>query len=450
MKESQRSNMDLLDVDLGKIVVKVPVVMEQCWRYLKARDMLEGVFRISGSTRRVNACYNGRSLASWLAENPSQHDVCSVIKRCLRQYLDGEPLFNEAATGKIKLLYDQYTAKLAVRHDFLFEDSGLVFSFKTAKTSYDSDPLEEFNEALVQYLAHDKETHRMYMFLYLLHNLSFLLQHAASTRMSSWNLAIIFEPYVFSSSKVEHLPYLQRILQIFIQNGDVIADIYASVGSLQSDDNSYLSVESPLTNNVANESFAEEPDIKDHSNRRSLSKRISTLFDGYYNPVGGSTSKKRLSLSFDLLAKSKFSEKASSSEDFTHALTPDDTKAIPRTSFLGHIPSPDPYTASPYVAQSGNSSAKNSTDNFSRPRKQPHLHHDTFTGSNKRQNRKSFINNLKGLSLHEKPEQSKAQIYNQLNNSTDGIFAPSDPMINNAQKSFLKRSLSLKVRSRKY
>ncbi|KAI8381249.1 uncharacterized protein BYT42DRAFT_298899 [Radiomyces spectabilis] len=149
-------------------VASVPIVVAKCGAYLKQHALsTEGIFRISGSTKRVNtleslfdqACTDYGFHVSW--QGYSVHDVATLFRRFL----------NKLPDPVIPLHYYQ-----------AFRD---IMSDRFYHTT--TDRINAFQELIGQL----PEAHQ-HLLLYLLDLLSLFASQAADNRMDAANLASVF------------------------------------------------------------------------------------------------------------------------------------------------------------------------------------------------------------------------------------------------------------------
>lgn len=398
--------------------VKVPKCLVQCFDYLQSNGMVEGIFRVNGSVKRISQYFSNHNVENWIAANPSPHDVSGVIKKYLNYYLYETSVFDGATTKEIKNHYIEYMNQiLVIDHN----DDVSINSFKTAKTSYDCSPLNEFVEKVVQSMISERSQDKNQLFIYVVYNLSLIMEHSTKTKMSSINLAIIFQPYFFDNSDINNiqaLPLLQEILQTLIENSHALIDEYSIEVANLHDNNSLMSIDSPITNHGNSTDTYIETDTSPVT-KRSISNRFSTLLDSYYNPIGNTTVGKpkrfSLSISVDQLSNSK----------------PNELKPIdPKSADVKSISMNDVSDAKGY-----------STTNSTIPVK-PEL-------KPRKSNRKSFIalfRNSSSFSINS--DDTKDPIYNHLNNSADSVLMAKNQIVDE-QQNFLKRNFSMKMKSKK-
>lgn len=413
-----RSRSSLSQVDQASVVVevnetgvKVPLGLVQCFNYIQSHGMVEGIFRVNGSVKRINQYYGNVGGEGLETSHASPHDVSGVIKRYLNHFLNDGSIFDAGTTREARGLYEDYQAQMLVDG---WDDTS-VESFKTARTSYDNDALNEFLEKFVQLIAGERSQEKNHLFVYLVHNLNMVMRHSQKTKMSSTNLAIIFQPYVFESdiTTIQALPLLQEILLTLIENSLRLVSEYALVAANLQDSNSLSSIDSPITSNGnINETFA-GPDYA--TRRRSMSHRFSTLLDNYYSPIGTTAKSKRFSISFDQLSKSKSSDKSVDPKMMGLKSTAD------LADFRNENRFPTPVVHSVPSA----------------------------TQARKKSNRKSFISLFKSLSLLSVDSNDvDLPIYGHLNNSMDSVISKNRVM--NDQENVLKRNFSLRIRTKKF
>lgn len=244
------------------------------------------------------------------------------------------------------------------------------------------------------------------------------MDHSIKTKMSSINLAIIFQPYFFDNSDINNiqvLPLLQEILQTLIENASALINEYSIEVANLHDNNSLMSIDSPITHQGNSTDAYIETDTSP-IRKRSISNRFSTLLDSYYSPIGNTNSGKpkrfSLSISVDQLSNAKPAD-----------IKPIDPKAVD------------------VKAISMNDVTGFSTSGPTNPAKSD--------SKSKKSNRKSFISlfrNSSSFSINS--DDTKDPIYNHLNNSADSVLIAKNPIVDD-QQTFLKRNFSMKMKSKK-
>lgn len=170
---------------------------------------------------------------------------------------------------------------------------------------------------------------RLHVFIFVICQLHRLLSEQEKTKMSSSNLAIIFQPYLLNSDLLELMPELQDILQTIIEDYSTFIES-VPLYTLESSTSiitklSEESVTSPISSASSTDSIPspytgqtsplkdETPNIEDYKKKQN---RFSFLFDSYTSPVS-----KRFSMDY-------FSRSKSTSE------------TMPEPSQLKHLPVP--------------------------------------------------------------------------------------------------------------
>lgn len=406
------------NVCVDGLSVRVPKCLVQCFEYLQSNGMVEGVFRVNGSVKRISQYFANPNIENWIAANPSPHDISGVIKKYLNYYLYDASVFDEATTREIKNHYVVYMNQILVIDH---KDDVSINSFKTAKTSYDCSPLNEFLEKFVQSMISERSQDKNQLFIYIIHNLSLIMDHSMKTKMSSINLAIIFQPYFFDNSDINNiqtLPLLQKILQTLIENSSALINEYSIEVANLHDNNSLMSIDSPITHH-GNSTDAYIETETSPVRKRSISNRFSTLLDSYYSPIGntnpGKPKRFSLSISVDQLSNAK----------------PTEIKSIvPKAVDVKSISMNDVSDSTGFSTVRPTNPAKSDS-------------------KSKKSNRKSFISlfrNSSSFSINS--DDTKDPIYNHLNDSTDSVLISKNPIVDD-QQNFLKRNFSMKMKSKK-
>ncbi|KAG2227214.1 hypothetical protein INT45_008458 [Circinella minor] len=174
----------------------IPLVVAKCGSFLKAHGLqTEGIFRISGNTRRVN-------ILQTLFDNPKEsyglnlnwlgytiHDASTALRRYLNKL--PEPVIPHA-------FYKDFRNVMSDKH-------------------YHSN--EERIEAF-QHLIQQLPISHQHLLLYLLDMLSLFASNATDTKMDAANLAMVFSPGILSHpqhrSPVQYR-ISQRVLEFLIE-----------------------------------------------------------------------------------------------------------------------------------------------------------------------------------------------------------------------------------------
>lgn len=329
------AGMPMTVVDVDGVVVHVPSLLDDCFSYILSNALVEGIFRVSGSARRmklISADYS--RYHEWLASEtkPNSHDVAGVIKKYLRVYLDSmDGLFTSSCLSQLQRLYLSHTRSDS---EFSFD------SFKSATTSLGSPrtlpsvvedaeygPTVTNPETLLDAVSHLLITKNLSakndFFIYLLLQLKQLSLHEDKTKMTVSNLSIIFQPYIFNTKSLSELEPFQNFLTFLVINYDNLVQKYVcyknilgGLEELDADEISITSSESLVTSPLTVYSSHQGSPSKNSSDRRkSISQRFSTLWDAYNLPANRS---RRFSLNFG----SKSAEKLASSENITRERRP--------------------------------------------------------------------------------------------------------------------------------
>lgn len=323
-------------VDVSGISTQVPSLLADCFDYIMTNALVEGIFRVSGSARRmklVSADYT--QYHTWLESSekkPNAHDVAGVIKKYIRVYLDSvDGLFTSSCLSQLQRLY---LAHLRANSDASLD------SFKSANTSLgsaytlpsvteddDSEPEVTDLESLLDSVSHLLITKNLSskneLFIYLLLQLKELSLHEDQTKMSVANLSIIFQPYIFNTLSLSELKPFQNLLSLLVMNFDNFVQKYTCyktiLGGLEDLDVDNVSVTSsdslaasPLTVYSSHQGSPLKNSGPSDSRRRSISNRLSAFWDTYNAPANRS---KRFSLNFG----SKSSDHVHSTENLSRA-----------------------------------------------------------------------------------------------------------------------------------
>lgn len=296
----QSHNLAYSQIDIESNSCQIPTIIVQCFDKIFENTSVEGIFRINGSVKRIGHIYNhllNNEGFDTITEYYNCHDVCGVLKKFLKIYL---PQISEIFSpnylffDKFKTFYDEY----------MNIDSTSMSSYKTALTSQDSQPLTELLNSFTKFIILKNSSFKNNLFIYFLFNINKLCKYQSTTKMTSLNYSIIFQPYLFNSSNLSYLPFLQEFLHLLIDNFDLLLESY-ELNHLQTDNDDYSSVNSiesinisPITDNSHMDSIFDK-NAAAIAKRNSVTSKFSNFLENYYTP----TNKKRFSLSFHLEKK---------------------------------------------------------------------------------------------------------------------------------------------------
>ena len=71
------------NVSVDGLSVRVPKCLVQCFEYLQSNGIVEGIFRVNGSVKRISQYFANPNVENWIAANPNPHDISGVIKKYL-------------------------------------------------------------------------------------------------------------------------------------------------------------------------------------------------------------------------------------------------------------------------------------------------------------------------------------------------------------------------------
>lgn len=313
-------NLAVTHVEVGQLSFEVPSLLVDCFSYIAKDGLVEGIFRVNGSVRRireVSSDFNGYK--PWLdnkEKKPLPHDVCGVIKLFLRDYTTSmNGLFGPSflqAIRKIYLSQIRHNSAVSSSSGFSGNSSVSVLSSSSAlpciDEAGDAKRIKELNvhpfaESVAHLLLTKNSSRRNNLFFYLIHTLRKILDHQEITKMTPENLSIIFQPYIFTSTNLSVLLTLQEILALLIINEKRLIEEYQknynvlgecvdeadtdviSVTSLYSPSKTtstdYSSVQASPSNNPSN-------GMPDAGGRFSISQKFSSFWDGYTLPFSKS------------------------------------------------------------------------------------------------------------------------------------------------------------------
>lgn len=229
-------------VEVAGEEIAVPSVLVNCFDFVLAEGLVEGIFRVSGSARRMKElCTDYSKYKTWLdSQNPSPHDAVGVAKRFLREYLLSlGGLFLQLLLDQLRLIFVAHVRRKSTASPKTLEGAATVMSALTSASEVDetsaatviSDPSELVDD-VAHALATQNATSKNLFFLYMLGKLKELSGHRDETRMNESNFAIIFQPYLFSTSSLSELQPLQQLLTFLIRDADSLAAKYAKYHTL--------------------------------------------------------------------------------------------------------------------------------------------------------------------------------------------------------------------------
>lgn len=309
-------------VDIDTVQVSVPAILNDCFNYVLEEGLVEGIFRISGSVRRIRAVAEDYSqYKEWLfnEKKPLPHDVCGVIKKYLNQYL-------QTMNNLFSLLLLAQIRRLHMSHRRTTSDSS-IDSFKSALTSLDSNTrvsvldadadhlsfskqlsqdMDNFIDAFAHLLVTRNPSAKNSFFVYLVWKLKHFASFEEQTKMSAENAAIIFQPYIFHTTNLVDLKFFQNLLVTLIENFDTFLEKFTCYRSLldgfeelEVDNLSLSSTESnqvsPTTVYSSSSDTSKKQTDVETKRKSSISQKFGSFMDTYNSPANRS---KRFSMNF--------------------------------------------------------------------------------------------------------------------------------------------------------
>lgn len=313
---------DSRQVNISGIVANVPSILSDCFTHIFSHALVEGIFRVSGSARRmklITADYSQYS--EWLENDekkPNSHDIAGVIKKYLRRYLDLiDGLFSNSCLSQLQKLYlAQLRTKLDASSDsFKSANTSLASAHSLPSVSEDETAVPQVadladSDAFLDSVAHLLITKNLLskneLFLYLLQQLKELLRYEDQTKMSVANTLIIFQPYIFDTLNLLELQTFQDLLSLLVVNFDSFVQKYTCyktiLGGLEELDLDNVSVTSseematsPLTVYSSHNGSPSKATGNSELRRKLISNRLSAFWDTYNLPANRS---KRFSMNF--------------------------------------------------------------------------------------------------------------------------------------------------------
>lgn len=300
-------------VTIGSLCFEVPSLLVDCFSYVTSDGLSEGIFRVSGSVRKIREVTSDiNNYKTWLEseqKRPSPHDVSGVIKLFLRDYTTSvNGLLPSSVAHSLKRLYVSEMRHNSVASSnsclsVVSEASGASTrpSPKENRSLRGDLSLQRFVSSLARIILKENFVKKNELFIYLIHTLNGLLAYRDVTKMTSENLSIIFQPYIFPSNSISELLTFQEMLTSLIENKELLvveyANNYAVLGGLEGtgvevdverDNGSASSFYSPSkASSTDYSSFQASPNHKPVTNlpesnvRISLSQKISHLWENY-------------------------------------------------------------------------------------------------------------------------------------------------------------------------
>lgn len=329
--------MPYLVVEIDRLQVSVPAIIDDCFEFVLTHGLTKGIFRVSGSVRRMKAVSSDYpNYKSWLTEDPKPnvHDVCGIIKKYLSGYLDTmHGLFSQLLLTLLRRLFVSHRRNGSEASIDSYTSANTLFGLLLLTSVPESGPLlfdirdpEGLLDSVAHLLVTKNVTAKNNFFMYLLYKLKQLSAHENVTSMSVDNSSIIFQPYIFNTTNVNDLHLLQGLLTFLVLHYDPLLlkyQTYISIlGGLEELDCDSMSVSSSEGHAVSpatvysESSYTQRHGTSDLAPKRksSISQKFTGLFDSYSVPANRS---KRFSLTFG--SKHHSSEKVASSDNLRHS-----------------------------------------------------------------------------------------------------------------------------------
>ncbi|QBM87320.1 RhoGAP domain-containing protein [Metschnikowia aff. pulcherrima] len=323
--------------DVGGLKVEIPCLLVDCFDYILENGLVEGIFRVSGSIKRmrdVTADY--ATYKEWLELlAPSPHDVSGVAKKFTRDYLHSiGGLFPPAVLASLRARFVSQARKSSVLSSESYRSVSTSFSSglqsvseETADTEYATpQSISDKLDSLVALLVSQNPARKNALFIYYLSVLTCVSARQEDTRMPNANLAIVFQQYLLETCVVEELQLYQSLLEFLLDNFDAFAAKYRSTLGLCGGvlDDPVKSTPMLLSDSLSTLPLTEYSLVQSHPKslllapfdgrrRLSISQKFSTFWDAYSSPATrskrfsfmsrGSRSSDRLPLSLENLCE---------------------------------------------------------------------------------------------------------------------------------------------------
>lgn len=196
-------------------IVLIPKIVARCGTYIKDNLKTTGLFRITGSNKRVCLLQSRfeDNLDVDFDEFPecNVHDVTTLLKRFL--YKLNEPIIPYS-------LYDSFRKPLLfVKNSYhLNINSNIIKLLPSSKIS----TILNSYKLLISKLSQNNQ----YLFLYLLDLINLINKNSSKNLMNSLNLSTIFQPTFIAHPKHNHLQeefdFSRFVLQFLIENANII------------------------------------------------------------------------------------------------------------------------------------------------------------------------------------------------------------------------------------
>ncbi|OBA20194.1 hypothetical protein METBIDRAFT_12244 [Metschnikowia bicuspidata var. bicuspidata NRRL YB-4993] len=301
----------LRKIAVGGVSAEFPALLVDCYQYILDHGLVEGIFRVSGSIKRMrDVTANYAAYRDWLAHgSPSPHDVSGVAKKFTRDYLASMGgLFPPPVLAQLRALFAApappgSTPSLeSCRSTSTSCSSGLESVLEEAAENTYPAPrsVADTLDAVAVLLVSKNLARKNAVFIYYLSVLRCVLAHQDETRMPNANLAIVFQQYLFETWVVAELQLYQGLLKFLLDHYDTFVAKYrlslALLGGIDepapaADAGSVHSSEpvssSPLTEYSLHQASPPKFSVygSPEGGRSSLSQKFTSLWEAYATPA---------------------------------------------------------------------------------------------------------------------------------------------------------------------
>ncbi|GEQ71857.1 hypothetical protein JCM33374_g5543 [Metschnikowia sp. JCM 33374] len=314
--QSFSTEVTLRKLEVEGLSVEVPSLLADCFEYVLENGLVEGIFRISGSIKRMrDVSSNYASYKTWLETcKPLPHDVSGIIKKFTRDYLQNiGGLFPAPVLASLRSHFSAHVRKNSVLSSESYRSTSTSFSSGLESVSEEvTDPeyvtqqsVAEKLDSLAMLLVTKNSTCKNALFIYYLSVLKCVSAHQEQTRMHNANIAIVFQQYLFETWVVTELQSYQKLLEFLLDHFDSFVAKYRAnlslLGGIEDveqapvDNGSMVYSESictsPLTDYSSHQASPPKFSISgsfDGRRRSSISQKFSTFWDSYSSPVNRS------------------------------------------------------------------------------------------------------------------------------------------------------------------
>lgn len=306
------SDIPLRKIEVDGLSVEVPELLVDCFEYILERGLVEGIFRISGSIKRMRGVTSDYpAYKNWLENNsPLPHDVSGVAKKFTRDYLHSiGGLFLPLVLSSLRALFALQPRKNSVLSTESYRSTSTSYSSGLDSVCEEPEDAEystshsvgEKLDSVASLLVSKNSARKNGVFIYYLSVLKCVSVHQEQTRMPNANLAIVFQQYLFETWVVNDLQSYQKLLEFLLENfEEFLAKYRLTLSLLGGVEDFETTVEngsmifsdsistSPLTEYSLHQASPPKFSISgsfDGRRRSSLSQKLGSFWDVYSSPA---------------------------------------------------------------------------------------------------------------------------------------------------------------------